>query len=199
MKPFHIAIFVLLIVVLGFQTCEYVNKLADKNDKGSIDTLYIQSNDHYHNVPFKVEVPVPYLVEVPGAPGSTITIPATIDSLAVVMDYYTKRFYLDSTQNDSIKLRLKATIYKNKIIDWSVMYKWIAPTMVIKQTNVVERQLAFVGIDVFGNGQQFGVFPSLYLETRRGMFGYGYDPINNFHKVGVYGKIKLWKRKKVKL
>lgn len=197
MKPFNIAVFLLLIIVLCFQTCDYLNKQAFKNDKSHIDTVFVKSNDHWHELP--VEVPVPYKVEVPGAPGATITIPAVIDSLAVVLDYYSKRFYQDSLENDSIKLRLSVTTFKNKVIDWKVFYKWIAPTMVIKETKTVERQLAFIGVDVFGNGQQFGVFPSLYFDTKRGMVGYGYDPINNFHKVGVYGKVRLWKRKKVNL
>lgn len=196
MKEFKFWIPVALMAfLLSFQVLNYCSDRALKQE-GSVDTLYIASNDHWHNVPFKVEVPVPYKVEVPGA-SSTLTVPAQIDSLAVVMDYYSKHFYEDSLKNDSIEIKLKYVTYKNRVIDRELKYRWIAKTMVIERTNVVERQLAFIGLDIYGNQKYFGLMPSIYFDTRRGMYGGGYDPLNRYVKVGAYFKGRLWKRKKL--
>jgi hypothetical protein len=187
--------FVLLTAILCFQLLNYCSDRAMKHTN-SIDTVYVKSNDTWHNVPFKVEVPVPYKVEVPG-PGaaSTITVPAVIDSLAVVLDYYSKRYYADSIKNDSIEIRLNYACYKNQVQDMKLAYRWIAKQMIIRETNVVERQLAFIGLDIYGNTTHLGVIPSIYFDTRRGMYGGGYDPFNKYVKVGAYFKGRLWKRR----
>lgn len=186
--------FILLSAILIFQLLNYCSDQAVERDSQT-DTLYVQSNDHFHEIPFRVEVPKPYKVEVPVlVPGatSTITIPTEIDSLAVVIDYYTKRYYEDTLKNDSIEIRLRYAAYKNRIIDRQLWYKWTAKTMVLERT--VNRQLAFVGIDaVF---PEFGFYPSIYFDTKNWMYGAGIDPFKKNFKVGVYRKFSLWKKRR---
>lgn len=57
------------------------------------------------------------------------------------------------------------------------------------------RQLLFVGLEPYGNLSKFGLYGSVILDTKKGAVGYGYDPFNKLHKVSVYAKLKLWKRK----
>ena len=162
----------------------------------SIDTVYLKSTDRYHNMPFLVEVPKPYRVEIPGTPGATITIPANVDSGAVVKDYFTKRSYNDSITNDSVSIYLQEEVFKNELKRIKVGYRWKTPTMLIKETKVVEKQLMFIGLEPYGNLNSFGMFASADFDTKRAMYGYGYDPFNKTHKISVKAKIRLWNKKK---
>ncbi len=158
----------------------------------SIDTIYIASKDPVHNLPTKEYVP--YKVEVPG-PASFFTIPANIDSGAVVRDYFSKRSYQDSTGNDSVKVYFSAYTFKNELRDLKLRYRIITPTMVIREAKVVNKQLVFLGMDVCSNGRNLTVYPGFYFDLRKGMLGAGYDPFNKTVKVGGYFKLSLWSRK----
>jgi len=166
-----------------------------EKQNSSIDTVYLKSTDRYHNMPFLVEVPKPYRVEIPGTPGATITIPANVDSGAVVRDYFTKRSYNDSITNDSVSIYLQEEVYKNELKRVKVGYRWKAPTMQINKTTVVEKQLIFLGLEPYGNLNSFGMFASADFDTKKALFGYGYDPFNKTHKISVKAKIRLWKKK----
>jgi len=161
----------------------------------SIDTVYLKSTDRYHNMPFLVEVPKPYRVEIPGTPGATITIPANVDSNQVVLDYFTKRSYNDSITNDSLSIYLQEEVFKNELKRVKVGYRWKAPTMQINKTTVVEKQLMFLGLEPYGNLNSFGMFASADFDAKRMLLGYGYDPFNKTHKISVKAKIRLWKKK----
>lgn len=169
--------------------------LEGDRSENRIDTLYIPFNDTWHEK--VVPVPTPYVVEIPGTPGATITIPSgPIDSLAIFIDYCTKRHYLDSLKNDSIDMFVSFNTQFNKAHDLKMRYKWHLPTLEIHKTEVVKYQNVFIGVDITGGKDHFGVYPSAYFDTKYAMYGYGYDPINNYHKIGAYGKISWKKRQK---
>lgn len=191
-------IIALLTIILCFHTCDLINKNTEKKDRSNIDTLYIKSKDTHHEVIKTEYYPKPYLVQIPGTPGMTLTLPAKIDSDAVVLDYFSKIIYNDSIKNDSVTIYLTEQVYKNELKRLKVGYRITAPTMSIIKTEVRERQLAFLGFDVTGNQSHLGFYPSFYFDTRRGMIGGGYDIINKYYKFGLYGKLKLWKRRKNK-
>ncbi len=161
--------------------------------KTEIDTLYLPGKDSIHELP--VKVPVPYLVEVP-----VITeIPAIVDTAKILRDFFTKNFYSDSTKNDSVVIYYKAEVTRNALKEIRHSYRLTIPQMVIKQTTTIttvqSRQLAFIGVDLTSNGTNLGFYPSIYFDTKKAMFGGGFDPLNKSLKIGVYGKIKLWKRR----
>lgn len=159
------------------------------------DTLFVKSKDTHHELVIEKPYPVPYMVEVPGTPGATVTIPSVIDSVAVVRDYFTKRSYLDTIRNDSVDIYLKEQVWKNELKRLSVGYKWKVPTMQINKTIIQEKQLLFIGAEPHGNKEAFGVYVSADFDTKKALFGYGYDPFTQQHKISVKGKIKLWKKR----
>lgn len=188
-------IIIIALSVIALLSFIFNRGCESKQSNSTIDTIYIKSKDTYHNMPFLVEVPKPYRVEIPGTPGATITIPANVDSGAVVRDYFTKRSYNDSITNDSLSIYLQEEVYKNELKRVKVGYRWKVPTMLIKETKIVEKQLMFLGLEPYGNLNSFGMFASADFDTKKAMFGYGYDPFNRFHKVSVKAKIRLWKKK----
>lgn len=165
----------------------------------SVDTVWIPSKDKPHKLPLPeiIEKPVPYEVQVP-VPGDTIWMPKLAtkeDTLKILADYYLKRSYNDSITNDSLSIYLQEEVYKNELKRVKIGYRWKAPTMLIKETKVVNNQLLFVGLEPYGNLNSFGMFASADFDTKKAMFGYGYDPFNKFHKISVKAKIKLWNKK----
>jgi len=160
----------------------------------TIDTIFVKATKEYHTLQ-TVTNPTPYIVQIPGTPGATITIPAKVDSGAVVRDYFTKRVYSDSLMNDSVTVYLTEEVYKNELRRIKTGYRWKVPTMVIKETKVVEKQLMFLGLEPYGNLNSFGMFASADFDTKKALFGYGYDPFNKTHKISVKAKIRLWKKK----
>ncbi len=155
-----------------------------------VDTFFIPGKDSIHEL--RVPYPVPYAVH------DSIPVWQKVDTAAILADYFKKRFYSDSAYNDSVRVYYAAQVYKNSLIDMKLKYRLTLPQMVIKEsttvTETVNRQLAFVGVDLTSNGQNLGFYPSIYFDTKGAMFGGGFDPLSKSLKVGVYKKIKLWKR-----
>lgn len=181
-----------MIIIMGLllHNCGRSERNGQKSQK---DTIYLKSNDKWHVFP--VEVPKPYQVEVPGTPGSTITIPPNIDSLAVIRDYYSKRFYSDSLKNDSVVIWVDEMVSMNEIKARKIKYRWIAPERLIRETIREERQLMFVGAEAYASKNYTGAFGSVYFDTQKGLIGFAVDPINRAGKITVAFKLKLWKRK----
>jgi len=188
-------IIIIALSVIALLSFIFNRGCESKQSNSTIDTVYLKSTDRYHNMPFLVEVPKPYRVEIPGTQGATVTIPANVDSGAVVRDYFTKRSYNDSIVNDSLSIYLQEEVFKNELKRVKVGYRWKAPTMLIKETKVAEKQLMFIGLEPYGNLNSFGMFASADFDTKRAMYGYGYDPFNKTHKISVKAKIRLWKKK----
>lgn len=59
-------------------------------------------------------------------------------------------------------------------------------------SNLAPRQYLFLGGDITTGGN---VFPTVGLDTKKGLFTVGYDPFQKQIKAGAYFKIKLWKRR----
>lgn len=188
-----IIIIVLSIVVL--LSFIFNSGCESKQSNSTIDTFYIKATKEYHTLQ-TITNPKPYIVQIPGTPGATITIPAKVDSGAVARDYFTKRTYVDSLMNDSVTVYLTEEVYKNELRRIKTGYRWKVPTMVIKETKVVEKQLIFLGLEPYGNLNSFGMFASADFDTKKALFGYGYDPFNKTHKISVKAKLRLWNKKK---
>jgi hypothetical protein len=195
-RLYKLTILILLVVISGFLLFNQCGSGKKPDNSHKIDTFYIKATNNYHEIPITIEKPVPFRVEVPGAPGATITIPTSIDSLAIIKDYFTKRIYQDSLMNDSVTIYLTEEVFKNELKRIKVGYRWKVPTMVIKETKTEVKQLLFVGVEPYGNMNRFGMFASADFDTRKALFGYGYDPFNQVHKVSVKAKINLWNKKK---
>lgn len=195
-RLYKLTILILLAVICSFLLFNQCGSGKKPDESHRIDTFYIKATNNYHNIPITIEKPVPYKVEIPGTPGATITIPSSIDSLEIIKDYFTKRTYNDSLMNDSVTVYLTEEVYKNELKRLKVGYKWKVPTMVIRETKTEVKQLLFLGVEPYGNANQFGLFASGLFDTKKAAFGYGFDPFNKVHKVSIYGKINLWNKKK---
>lgn len=176
-----------IILLLALHFCDGPDRTNSFSTK--TDTIYVKSQDPIHDLPKKEYVS--YRIDVPG-PTSFISVPVEIDSGAVVRDYFSKRFYQDSTGNDSVKVYFTATTYKNELKDLRLRYRILTPTMVIRETKAVAYRSLSVGVDVASDGKATSVYPGVCLDLKKSMIRAGYDPFNKSVKLGVYWKVWRW-------
>lgn len=103
----------------------------------------------------------------------TLHIPdlATIDTAAILKDYYTTRVYLDSAETGYGQVYLEDSITRNQIKSRAWSFSLNVPVETIKETILVTprpRGEIYVGVTGIGGkpGDLFGMGPSLVWRTR---------------------------------
>lgn len=125
-----------------------------------IDTFYTEAKIDTHYIPKPYKIIVPYEVEVPTDNDSLILalaikdglLSSKSDSISVLRDYLTKKYYYDSFKVTYGKIYVADTVFANSIIGKGVSASFNVPT--ITRTFTVEakkRTLFYLGGDIYGN------------------------------------------------
>ena len=127
-----------------------------------------------------------------------VYVPVDVDTLAILKDYYTRRFYADTTLNDSTGFfAIYDTIYMNQI--WSRYTKAEAYSQTIYKTTTITQPAplhnkVFFGFGAGGNKDRFGLSGDMMFQTKRdNALALSYDAINKEVWVKTYWKVRLKK------
>lgn len=140
--------------------------------------------------PYKVtdSIPVPYYIG------------QHIDTAQILAEYNKVRYYSIPIKDDSVaKLTLKASVYQNILTKASLSGDFYSKT--VNTTKTIEvpgepRNKVYIGFQIQGNVNTFGVAPSLMLSTKRDhVYSAGYDPLQKQAQFSTYWKIHLWDNK----
>lgn len=116
-----------------------------------------------------------------------------VDTGAVIRDYFSKRTYKDTSRTDSIEIYVQESVFKNELIDRKLSYKWKAPSMLVKETTILEQPYwnagGFAGIGK--NYASFGI--SGGYACKWGYLGAGYDFLNRAPVITFQKRIKFKK------
>ena len=142
----------------------------------------------------------PVNVSLPPSSNPTVIyqpIPANIDSLAVIRDYYLIRQYQDSLENDTVKIVIKESVGQNKINSRDISYRFKLPvTTTITQfvENKTRKLLVggLVGMDSLKTSLYLG---AAYQNKSDQLFIAGYNPFNKSGVVGAMLPISLRRKK----
>lgn len=203
-----IAVLVLIGVVI-FQQCG-----GDNTDKTPGDTVYIQGKPYEvikHDID-TFEVVKRDTIEKQGKDiyhDTTIyvTVPQSVDTGAVLKDYYAKKFYRDTLElSDNLgTVVINDTIFKNSIHNrkyyTEVSERYIKDMMIVKEA---QRNQVYYGGNMGFDKTNFvnSVNAGLILKTKKDriyQFGVGFmgqpkgTPLSPFVMGGAYWKIKLKK------
>lgn len=176
-------VFGAVLVLLLFKRCGDGGTKKPGNDTISVrvDTVYVQSkiDTHYIPKPYKVLVPTKEII--PVLSDSLIlaaaikdgTISTLSDSLAVLRDYLTTRYYDDSFKVDYGKIRIVDTVFANSIVGRGVSTKFNVP--IITKTVTIEarqRTTLYIGGDMYGNANSpiYAVGGAIGLRFRNGKY-----------------------------
>jgi len=123
-------------------------------------------------------------------------LPSNIDTMGVIIDYFSKVYYADTIKNDSSALIVMYdSLGGNRIISRSFSFQNRRATQIINKTILPNRTKlyagAFVNIDQ-GENLDFG--PSLFLMTKRGYgYSYAYGVNHKTHTFSFIWKMSLRK------
>ena len=104
------------------------------------------------------------------------TIPANIDTLDILKDYYTKYFYTDTLDLDSLgNIIIKDTISRNSIVFRQITPNLLLPTTTIERDSLISKHEFYVGIGLAGNRTQFNYIGGelLFRSKRKKVYGIG--------------------------
>ena len=129
------------------------------------------------------------------------TVPANIDTLSILKDYYVKYFYTDTLDLDTLgNIIINDTVSRNTIVSRRIKPNVFIPTTTIHSNTTVNKTRLYTGINMSANKQslnQAGV--NLMLKTKKSkMYGVGVGFNRDLQPVisgSLYWEIKVKKPK----
>lgn len=183
----------IICLLLGAGSGYFVNKCSGPVILSDTIRDTIPGDSIPYPVVLKVKDPVPVYRDT----GSIQWRDRSVDTLAIIADYYTINYYDDTVSIDSLAMfRLKSHVTQNRLHYDSCMRQIYKPTLLqttINQPAPVRKWAVYTGIG-FTNCPETGIMPSLLLTTP-GRFAYsaGYDLSNKASQATVYYKFAVRK------
>ena len=122
------------------------------------------------------------------------TIPANIDTLSILKDYYTKYFYTDTLDLDTLgNIVINDTISQNLITSRKIIPNIYIPTTTIERDSLISKNEFYYGFGLAGNRQQFNYIGGelLWRSKRKKVIGLGVGINQNLQPV-LTGRL-FWK------
>lgn len=135
-----------------------------------------------------VNMPAQTLQLPPGQPINIInnTVPQDVDTGAILKAFFREMTYLDSLDNDTVKIVLKEVISENAVRSREINWKLKLPlTTVITTQNEKKGQLYLGGVATLRDGVSLA--PSIGYKNKKDWYMFGsYDPWNKTIQGGYY-------------
>ena len=122
------------------------------------------------------------------------TIPANIDTLSILKDYYAKYFYTDTLSLDSLgSIVINDTISRNSIIFREIQPNVLIPTTTVTNTVFINKREFYVGFGLKGRTNQINYLGGelLYRTKNKQVYGAGVGLNQDFQP--VLGFSMYWK------
>lgn len=186
---YSVILIIAVFIFIFFRRCGHSGsgKATQDTIRITIDTTIeiVRIDTHYMPKPYKVNVPVPYIVH-----DSLIEYSVEkVDSLAILKDYLSKKFYRDSIPNKYGYFIFEDTLHKNEIIGRGIVENLSIPT--ITKTFTIEarpKAMLMVGGEVLGNQNNilYATGVSLGLKARNSKY-YAVKGFLDKHGTVYYG------------
>ena len=125
------------------------------------------------------------------------TIPAGIDTVFILKDYYSKYHYTDTINLDSLgNIIINDTISRNSIVFRQITPNLLLPTTTITRDSLISKHEFYVGIGLAGNRNQFSYIGGelLFRSKRKKVYGLGLglnqslEPVISARMMWKFGK-----------
>ena len=178
-----ILLLLLLLIGLGIYLDIRINGAFD--DEPTIisrDTIVVNLPQQTFNLP-------------PSAPISVInnSLPTKIDTGAVLKAFFSEVTYLDSVDNDTLKIVLKEVVSRNAIVSRELTHRLKIPITKVIETTYQPKVMFYYGASAT-YGQSLGLSPMIGYKNKKDQFIFGaYDPLQKSIQFG--GMLPLRKLK----
>lgn len=134
----NLLIVVLVIIIVLLRNCR------GKIQPTPTPKITVKTEIVYDTIKDSIINYVPYLVEKTLPPE---IIYKDVDTAAILKDYFTSYYYSDTIINDSLKIIINDTVYKNSISSRSVKYDILYPikTITIKEEHFLNQREFYIG------------------------------------------------------
>jgi hypothetical protein len=123
----------------------------------------------------------------------TVEIPAQVDTLAILKDYFSTHHYEQEFKNEDLRGTVSSTISQNRILNQKLDYKWLKPistTETTEKTTVISPRGFYGGAFVNANSLRVGIGPQIsYLTRKEILISAGYDLLQKSIHVGTQFKL----------
>jgi len=116
----------------------------------------------------------------------TISIPTEIDTTAILQDYYTKYFYSDTLQIDTVGFAIiNDTISRNTVLARDVRTNILIPTTTITKEIYLNKNELYWGVGLQGRTDQINYLGTelLWRTKKRSTYGFGLGVNQDFQPV----------------
>jgi len=173
-----IIIVVLIVVIILLQQCS--GPLLNLNPFGNTSDTPVEGTVITNVETIWDTLTVDSLVYVPEYDTNIVTeydtVPADIDTLAILRDYYSKYFYSDTIDLDTLGIiTINDTVTRNSIIWRKINPTLYIPTTTITRDSLISKNEFYYGFGLAGNRQQFSYIGGelLYRSKRKKIIGAG--------------------------
>ena len=129
-----IGLIVGVVGLLSFQTWWYLSSDKQaKEAKTNTKTIVLPGDSFAYEV--KVAVPMPYKV----VSIDTFWRDRPIDTMAILCDYFTQRFYNDTIKDSTVIAIFKETVERNRITSRKVWFQNLREKAIITNTTIIEQ------------------------------------------------------------
>lgn len=166
----------LLLVLIGlgiYLDIRFNGVFDDDSTIISKDTIVVNLPQQTFNLP-------------PSAPISIVNnqLPSNIDTGAILKAYFSEVTYLDSIDNDTLKIVLKEVISRNAIVSRELTHRLKIPITKVIETTYQPKGMFYYGASAT-YGQTLGLSPMIGYKNKREQIIFGaYDPIQKSIQVG---------------
>ena len=116
----------------------------------------------------------------------TISVPTEIDTTAILQDYYTKYFYSDTLQIDTVGFAIiNDTISRNMVLARDVRTNILIPTTTITKEIYLNKNELYWGVGLQGRTDQINYLGTelLWRTKKRSVYGFGMGVNQDFQPV----------------
>lgn len=166
----------LLLVLIGlgiYLDIRFNNVFDDDSTIISKDTIVVNLPQQTFNLP-------------PSAPISIVNnqLPSKIDTGAILKAYFSEVTYLDSVDNDTLKIVLKEVVSRNAIVSRELTHRLKIPITKVIETTYQPKGMFYYGASAT-YGQTLGLSPMIgYKNKKEQLFFGAYDPLQKSIQVG---------------
>jgi hypothetical protein len=118
-----------------------------------------------------------------------------IDTMSIIIDYFTKKHYVDTLSGQEVDVIISESIFKNKLENRDVLIKNNRQSKIITNTLEIKPQdKLFIGGGIVTSKDMLSYQMGLKWLTKKDMlFGIDYNPIEKQISASAYFKIKRHK------
>jgi len=191
MKKLHASYITIILILAGLLILQKECTRCPDPPQAETRTIIVPGDKVPY--PVQVDVPVPHYIDT----GSWQYRDREVDTMAILKDYFSKVYYIDTLMNDTNAfIAVIDTISENRIKGRGLMFANRKATAVCYQNIISEEKKfkVYAGNMLSTNfTNRMDIGPTLLVVTPKGGYSYAYGVNEKTHTLNIVWKIKLRK------